>query len=439
MTERSALETAAAIRAGETTALLETEAAIARIEARDGPLNAVVVRDFARARHAAAELDQRIKEGFDAPLLGVPMTVKESYDVAVLKTTWGFTEHRDFTAKRDAVLVQRLKNAGAIVLGKTNVPVGLADVQSNNPIYGRTHNPHDHGRSAGGSSGGSGVALASGMVPLEIGSDIGGSIRTPAAFDGVWGLKPTFGLLSTTGHHFPGTDGARVALSVCGPMARNADDLAAALDILADHPVSPAAPRQPNEWRILILADHPETSISAEMRAALEKVGAAFAAAGATVDRESDLLPDLSAQHRHYMHMLNIAMTRGAPDPVRGTPTLTEWFDLADHQARNIRQWHEVFGRYDAVIAPIFGTTAFPHDDTPLTERRLEIDGRDTSFATQFAWAGLATFANLPATSVPVATGAGGLPIGVQVIADRYQDHLSIAAARAAHDLVWSK
>lgn len=148
MTERSALETAAAVRAGETTALLETEAAIARIEARDGPLNAVVVRDFARARHAAAELDQRIKEGFDAPLLGVPMTVKESYDLAGLKTTWGFTEHRDFTAKRDAVLVQRLKNAGAIVLGKTNVPVGLADVQSNNPIYGRTHNPHDHGRSA---------------------------------------------------------------------------------------------------------------------------------------------------------------------------------------------------------------------------------------------------------------------------------------------------
>lgn len=439
MTERSALQTAAAVRAGETTALLETEAAIARIEARDGPLNAVVVRDFARARHAAAELDQRIGKGYDAPLLGVPMTVKESYDLAGLRTTWGFTEHRDFTAKRDAVLVQRLKNAGAIVLGKTNVPVGLADVQSNNPIYGRTHNPHDHGRSAGGSSGGSGVALASGMVPLEIGSDIGGSIRTPAAFNGVWGLKPTFGLLSTTGHSFPGTDGARVALSVCGPMARDADDLAVALDILADHPVAPAKPRKPGEWRILILADHPETSISGEMRAALEKVGAAFADAGAKVDRKSDLLPDLAVQHRDYMHMLNIAMTRGAPDPVRGVPTLAEWFDLADQQARNIRQWHEVFGRYDVVIAPIFGTTAFPHDDTPLPERRLEIDGRDSSFAAQFAWAGLATFANLPATSVPVAMGAGGLPIGVQVIADRYQDHLSIAAARAAHELAWSK
>ncbi|MFW2852154.1 amidase family protein [Sphingomonas sp. TX0543] len=439
MTERSALQTAAAVRSGESGALLETEGAIARIEARDGPLNAVVVRDFDRARHAAAELDQRIKHGFDAPLLGVPMTIKESYDLAGLKTTWGFTEHRDFTATRDAALVRRLKRAGAIILGKTNVPVGLADVQSTNPIYGRTVNPRDHGRVAGGSSGGSAVALATGMVPLEIGSDIGGSIRTPAAFNGVWGLKPTFGLLSTSGHNFPGTDGARVALSVCGPMARDADDLAAALDVLADHPVAPAPARRPDEWRILILADHPEASIATEMRAALEKIGAGFARVGASVDYRSGLLPDLSAQHRHYMHMLNIAMTRGAPDPVRGTPTLAEWFDLADHQARNVRKWHELFGAYDAVIAPVFGTTAFAHDDTPLPGRRLEIDGRDTAFATQFAWAGLATFPNLPATSVPVAMGAGGLPIGVQVIADRYQDHLSIAAARAAHDLVWSK
>ncbi|MFT3978218.1 MAG: amidase family protein, partial [Sphingomonas bacterium] len=180
MTERSALETAAAIRAGETSALLETEAAIARIEARDAPFNAVVVRDFESARHAASELDQRIKEGFDAPFLGVPMTVKESYNLTGLRTTWGFTEHRDFTADGDAVLVQRMKKAGAIILGKTNVPVGLADVQSNNPIYGRTRNAHDPSRVSGGSSGGSAVALATGMVPLEIGSDIGGSIRTPA-------------------------------------------------------------------------------------------------------------------------------------------------------------------------------------------------------------------------------------------------------------------
>ncbi|MFT3978763.1 MAG: amidase family protein, partial [Sphingomonas bacterium] len=277
------------------------------------------------------------------------------------------------------------------------------------------------------------------MVPLEIGSDIGGSIRTPAAFNGVWGLKPSYNLLTTAGHHFPGTDGASKALSVCGPLARDADDLAAALDVLADHPVPRAAPPAPGEWRILILADHPEAEISAEMRAALQGLGDAFANAGARVDHASALVPDLSQQHRHYMHMLNIAMTRGAADPVRGVPTLAEWFDLGDHQARNLRQWQQVFGQYDAVIAPIFGTTAFPHDDTPLPERRLEIDGRDTQFAAQFAFAGLATFPMLPATSVPIGIGAGGLPIGVQVMTDLYNDHLSIAAARAAHDLVWSK
>lgn len=439
MTERSALQTAAAVRAGQTSALLETEAAIARIEARDATLNAVVVRDFDRARAAAAALDQRIKHGFDAPLLGVPMTVKESYDVAGLKTTWGFEAQRNFTAQDDAVLVKRLKAAGAIILGKTNIPVGLADLQSNNPIYGRTLNPHDQARSAGGSSGGAAVALASGMVPLEIGSDIGGSIRTPAAFNGVWGLKPTFDLMSSTGHHFPGTDGARVALGVCGPMARDADDLVAALDILADHPVARAAPRKSDAWRILILADHPEATLSAEMRAALQVLGDAFADTGAKVDHRSDLLPDLAQQHRHYMHMLNIAMTRGAAMGDRAVPTLAEWFDLGDHQARNMRQWATLFGDYDAVIAPMFATTAFPHDDTPLGQRRLEIDGEDTSFGAQFAWPGLATFPMLPATSVPVATGMHGLPIGVQVITDRYQDHFSIAAARAAHNLIWSK
>ncbi|MEO5938048.1 MAG: amidase family protein, partial [Sphingomonas sp.] len=214
MTERSAIETAAAIRSGETNALLECEAAIARIEARDGPINAVVVRDFDRARHQAREADRRLAAGETGPLLGVPMTVKESFDVAGLPTTWGLEAARDFVPKDDAVSVKRLKAAGAVILGKTNVPPLLADLQSNNPIYGRTNNPHNHDRVAGGSSGGAAAALAAGMVPLELGSDIGGSIRVPAAFNGVWGHKPTFGALSREGHYFPGTDGAPGDLSV---------------------------------------------------------------------------------------------------------------------------------------------------------------------------------------------------------------------------------
>jgi amidase len=433
----SALKTAAAVRAGETSALEQTEAAIARIEELNPALNAVVVKDFDRGREQARAIDAGAVSK-DAPLFGIPMTVKESYDVAGLPTTWGFVEHRNFMPKHDAVLIQRLKRAGAVILGKTNVPVGLADLQSNNPIYGRTLNPHDQSRSAGGSSGGSAVALASGMVPLELGSDIGGSIRTPAAFNGVWGHKPTYDLLSSTGHHFPGTDGARVALGVCGPLARDADDLAAALDILAEHPVLPAPKRGPAEWRVLILADHPEAKIASEVRSALTKLGDAFANAGGKVEHGSDLLPDLSQQHRSYMHMLNIAMSRGAAMGGRPVPTLAEWFELGDAQARNLRQWQKLFEAFDAVIAPNFATTAFPHDDTPLADRRLLIDGEDTHFAAQFAWPGLATFPMLPATSVPVGKGADGLPIGVQVIADRYCDHTAIAAARAAHDLVWS-
>jgi amidase len=436
LSELSALETAAAVRRGETTALQQCEAAIARIEARDGALNAVVVRDFDRAREQARAVDAGPR---DLPLLGVPMTVKESYNLAGLPTNWGFTEHRDFIADDDAELVKRLKRAGAVILGKTNVPVGLADLQSNNPIYGRTHNAIDPSRSAGGSSGGAAVALASFMVPLEIGSDIGGSIRVPAAFNGVWGHKPSYDALSSDGHSFPRTNGARVALGVCGPLARNADDLAAALDVLSDFPLPRATARETGALRILLLTGHPLAQVQASIVAVLENAAARLQAAGARVDRESDLLPDLSEQHRHYMHMLNIAMTRGAATPGREAPTLAEWFTLGDHQARCRRAWARLFDRYDAVISPTVGMTAFPHDDTPLAERHLMIDGVDTRFGAQFAFPGLATFPMLPATSVPIGVDPNGLPIGVQVIADMWRDHDAIAVARTMHDLVWSK
>ncbi|VVT04096.1 Amidase [Sphingomonas sp. EC-HK361] len=435
--ERSALQTAAAVRSGETSARAETEAAIARIEAGDGALNAVVVRDFDRARAAAAALDQRISDGFDAPLLGVPMTVKESFDVAGLPTSWGFAEHADHVADEDAVAVQRLKAAGAIILGKTNVALGLADLQSNNPNYGRTRNPHHPDRVSGGSSGGSAAALAAGFIPLEMGSDIGGSIRVPAAFCGVWGHKPTFGMLDAEGHYFPRTKGAAPNLSVIGPLARDPDDLALALDLTADLPLPRPAPRRLGDWRILVLARHPLAAASADVAGAVEKVGTAFAAAGATVDHQSDLLPDLESQHADYMRILAVAMARGRPGP--GGPPSTPMPVLLDRQADCRRAWRRLFRSYDAVIAPAWGTTAFAHDDTPIAERIAVIDGVPTPFGAQIAYPGLATFPLLPATSVPIAVDPNGLPIGVQVIADRYHDHTAIAVARAAHDLVRSQ
>ena len=436
MTELSALQTAAAVRAGETTAAQVCDETIARIEARDGALNAVVVRDFDRARAAAAALDARIAAGFDGPLLGVAMTVKESYDIAGLPTTWGYEEHADHIAQADALAVTRLKAAGAIIVGKTNVPVSLADLQSNNPVYGRTLNPHHPGRSAGGSSGGSAVALASGMVPLEYGSDIGGSIRVPAAFNGVWGHKPTFDALSKEGHFFPRTDAARGALSVIGPLARDADDLALALDLVSDVTLPRDPDRTPADWRVLLLTAHPSAPVQASIVAALDKVAAALTDAGATVDRESDLLPDLEAQHRHYMTMLNWTIMRGTAQGEHAAPTLAQWFDVEDEQARCIRQWKRLFERYDAVVAPVLGTVAFAHDDEPIATRRLDIDGTDTAFGVQFAFPGLATFPLLPATSVPVGRDGDGLPIGVQVIADTYRDHRAIALARLIHEVI---
>jgi amidase len=436
MTERSAIETAAAIARGETGARAETDAAIARIEARDGAINAVVVRDFDRARAAADAADAAVARGERRPLLGVPMTVKEAFDVAGLPTCWGFAQHRDNIAREDAVAVRRLKAAGAIILGKTNVPVGLSDHQSVNPVYGRTLHPRDPARTPGGSSGGAAAAVASGMVPLEVGSDVGGSIRVPAAFNGIWGHKPTVGALSMDGHCLPGTDGHPPPMWAIGPLARGPEDLTLALDLLADRPLPPAPAREPGQWRILLMARHPFAAIAPPIAEALERLGAAFEAAGAEVERDLALLPDLSAQFGLYMPLLMTPFARAEPIPGYEPPTLYQWFELLDAQTRAVRDWNRLLTDYDALIAPAFGVTAFRHDDRPPTERMLEIDGADARFGLQLAFPALAALPGLPATVLPIGEDPDGMPIGVQVIARQWQDHQAIAIARAAHALL---
>jgi amidase len=232
---QSAVQLADALRAKRLSSLELTDRLIARIERLDTRLNAVIARDFDRARDAAKAADAALSRGDTGPLLGVPMTVKESFNVAGLPTTWGIPEAKGFRARDDALIVSRVRAAGAVILGKTNVPLVLGDWQSYNAIYGVTRNPWDLERTPGGSSGGSAAALAAGFGPLSLGSDIGGSLRVPAHFCGVAALKPTHGLVPSRGHAPPGALALprEPDLAVVGPMARTVDDLVRLFDVIA--------------------------------------------------------------------------------------------------------------------------------------------------------------------------------------------------------------
>jgi amidase len=429
-----ALETAAAIRAGELSPREAVGHAIARIEKLDAKVNAVVVCDFDRAREVASALDGRTPRD-DQPLFGVPMTIKESFDIAGLPTSWGHQRYAGNIASRDAEVVQRLKRAGAIFLGKTNIPPDLADWQSSNPVYGRTSNPHDPARSPGGSSGGAAAAVASGMVACEFGSDIGGSIRVPAHFCGIWGHKTSWGLISLRGHYHPalsaspGFPGAHDgALGVVGPLARNPDDLEALVRITTERPLGSRG-KPLRECRLLLLTDHPASPIDASVREPIEAAASELERAGVRIDRSSDLVPDLARQHAAYMKMLAIAMARGAPAPDGKRASASDWFGLLDAQAVNAAAWAALFETYDFVLAPPAPTLAFEHRDGPYFWGAETIDGANRRAADGLAWAGLATFPNLPATVLPVGE-SGGLPCGMQVIGPAWADLDCIAAAR---------
>jgi len=433
--ERTAIETAQAIAKGETSAEAECEAAIARIEERDGDINAVVVRDFDRAREAARAADQTNTASEVKPLLGVPMTIKESHNVAGLPTTWGLESAKDFIAQKDSLVVQRLKSAGAILLGKTNVPPMLADWQSDNPVYGRTNNPHDLSRVVGGSSGGSAAALAAGMVPLEYGSDIGGSVRIPANYCGVYGLKPSYGVVPLEGHFFPGTDGADIPLSVTGPLARSAADLALALDLTSDIALPRSRRRSLKDCRLLVVTDTDLAIVDNSIVSAIEETAERCERAGATIARQSDLLPDLAALHRQYLHMLLTVLAARDPASDYPMPDFPGWCDMVDQQARALRQFRALFTEFDAILCPNAGTTAFPHSFVPMQERKLVVNGEERGFGEQFGWVSIATYPGLPAASAPIGEDADGLPIGLQIIGDFHADHTVVELARLIGEL----
>ena len=429
-----ALETAARIRNGEITPHEAVEDAIARIEHLDVHVNAVAVCDFERAIETAKAMDGQTP-GEHQPLFGVPMTIKESFDIAGLPTTWGHKAHENYIARRDAKIVARLKAAGVVFLGKSNVPVDLSDWQSFNPVYGRSNNPHDHDRSPGGSSGGSAAAVASGMVPIEYGTDIGGSVRVPAHFCGVWGHKTSWGLVPKHGHDHPlmaGKDAHDGALSIAGPLARNADDLEMLLRLTADFPLFDRT-KPLHQCRILAILDHPDSPLDDSVRAPSEAALSALEAAGIQIDRSSDLVPDLEQQQATYLRMMNIAMARGAPSPDGKRASATDWFNLLDLQARNELAWERLFEKYDFVLAPPAPVLAVPHRDEAVFRGDIDINGADHPASGGLAWAGLATFPNLPATVLPIGQAnylGSDLPCGLQVMGPRWRDLDCVAAAR---------
>ncbi len=434
-----ALATAAAIRAGKLSVAEAVDAAIVRIGNLDSAIDALAVPDFARAYETAKVMDNTPRR-LNQPLYGVPMTIKESFDVAGLPTTFGHAAYRGTLAARDAALVRRLKAAGAVIIGKTNVPVDLTDWQSFNPVYGRTLNPHDPARSPGGSSGGSAAAVASGMVACDYGTDIGGSVRVPAHFCGVWGHKTTWGLIPKHGHDHPAMsrrDGFIAAhdsaLSIAGPLARNAADLAQLTEIGAELPLRRRV-KPIKECRLLAITALPNAPVDASVMAPTEAALETLARAGVTIDRTSDLVPDQAQQYRAYLKMMNVVLARGAPAPDGRRASATDWFDLLDTQAACIAQWDAVFEAYDFVLAPPAPVLAVPHSDVAVFGGTLTINGAQEPGGNALAWAGLATFPNLPATVLPIGSGSylgSELPCGMQVIGPRWSDLDCIAAAEA--------
>ncbi|HEX2590167.1 MAG TPA: amidase family protein [Rhizomicrobium sp.] len=415
------------------------DAAIARIEAIDPKINAVIARDFERGRAAAKEADAARARGETKPLLGIPMTVKEAINVAGLHTTWAFPPFKDFVAQEDAVAVERLKAAGAVILGKTNTPVMLADWQTDNPLFGRTNNPYDVTKTPGGSSGGGAAAVASGMVPLEMGTDMGGSIRVPAAFCGIYGLKPTFNIIPMRGvKPPPAPDGAGMPLTVLGPLARCAADLETALHVLAGTYAMEATgyrlelPKARHEalkdYRVLVLDQHPETLTDDEVKGAVHAVAERLTKRGAQVAYKSDLLPDLMKVVQTFVKIIGIAMARGNPAS-NVKASAFDWMDLMDEQFRIRRQWAALFRNFDIVLAPAFGTPAFTHDDKAM-EHPFLVNGKPVDYQTQGAFATMAGLGNLPATVAPVGMTKGGLPIGLQIIGPYLEDRTTIGFAK---------
>ncbi len=462
---RSALDLAAALRAREVGCRELLDLYLARVERLDPRVNAVVVRDFDRARARAGAADAALARGeVWGPLHGLPMTVKESFDLADLSTTWGRPELADHRAGADALAVERLKAAGAVVFGKTNVPLMLADWQSHNAIHGTTNNPWDATRSPGGSSGGAAAALAAGLTGLELGSDIGASIRNPAHYCGVYGHKPTWGICPSRGHALDGNL-TETDIAVIGPLARGAADLATALEAIAGPDAIEAGawrlalppPRRARlpDWRVAVLLDDRNAEVDRAVGDAIRRLADFLAAQGAAVSDTARPAVDTDAAAADYIRLLRAATSGGiAPEAFAewqalarelppedesyrarmaraNTMTHRDWLAANERRHRLRRAWAAFFRDWDLLLCPAAASAAVPHDLAgERWQRTIAVNGRAVPTTDQLFWAGFSGMALLPSTVAPAGESPEGLPIGVQIVGPHGGDLSCIEFAR---------
>jgi amidase len=451
-TEQLRLLQAREIGAGE---LLELY--LERIDRLNPTYNLVVAFDRDRARAAAGEIDRRRQAGETlGSLAGLPITVKDSFEVTGMPATCGLVPLRNHRPEHDADAVALLREAGVNIVGKTNLPAGASDWQSFNPIYGISRNPWNPERTVGGSSGGAAAAVAAGFTSFELGSDIGGSIRIPSHFNGVFGHKPTYGLVPLRGH-IPPPPGMlhQPELGVAGPIARSAADLDLLLGVLAPPLPAPRHERL-EDFRVGVWWGGDAYRVDSGYRQALESYIADLRAAGARIE-EVELPVDPRQSYEIYLQVLFAIV--GAPAPQEADAfeqlaaqdetgiaaklarymrtTLGEWFELAEKREHLFRDWSRFFTDYDLLLCPAVPVVAFEHMaegsgvHSDQLFRRVAIDGQPAPYL-DFTWQGLALIANLPATVMPTGKFSQDLPCGLQLIGPWREDRTNIRFAQLA-------
>ena len=431
-----------------------------RVDRFNPDLNAVIGTKVQKAREQARSADQALSRNERwGPLHGVPMTVKDSFDVKGLPTTWGVPAQKDNIATSDALSVKRLQNAGAIIFGKTNIPMWLADCQSFNSIYGRTRNPWNPNRTPGGSSGGSAAALAAGLTGIEMGSDIAGSIRNPAALCGVYGHKPTQGICATLGHTLD-QNLAPIDMLVIGPLARSAADLALGLSaILGLDEIDSAGLRitlpvsrkkRLDEFKISILVEDETIPLAREVRDLQKQLADFLKNSGAKVDIGVRPDFDVAEAHRVFDILLRATTSGRQTDGefeknvaerntldqsddskwarmLRGvTLSHRDWSTLNEARHRIRWKWHEFFQQYDLLLMPSAFSAAFEHSETPPYERLVPVDSTMQPFMNQTSIVGPANCSYLPTTVAPIGFTEEKLPLGVQIVGPQYGDRSCI-------------